>query len=292
MTKISLIANAKINLYLDITGKRPDGYHTLETVMQSVDLSDIVDISMTERGGDIKVSCSDPLIPENEGNICYKAARAFFEETGGLGRKGTEIRIEKRIPHGAGMGGGSADAAAVLIGLNRLYGDAVSGGRLIEIGAKIGADVPFCMEGGTKLCRGIGDEIFNLGSGTGDFSGYVYLVVMPGFKCDTRAAYRSFDEAPLPQKGGLAEFLGSGARFPEKMYNVFQRLYGDERINSLVKRLSELGALGACLTGSGAAVFGVFSDHKQAANAASAFPECFTSVCKPAMRGIMIIDNV
>lgn len=287
VTKTSLIANAKINLYLDITGKRSDGYHTLETVMQSVDLSDIVDIAMSERGGEeIRVSCSDPMIPENEGNICYKAAKAFFEETGGL-EKGAEIRIEKRIPHGAGMGGGSADAAAVLVGLNRLYGDAVSGERLLEIGAKIGADVPFCMIGGTKLCRGIGDEI----SDTGDFSGYAYLIVMPGFKCDTRFAYRSFDDDPLPQKGGLEEFLKSGARFPEKMYNVFQELYGDERISAVAKRLSELGAYGACLTGSGAAVFGVFSDAEQAANAAKGFPECFTAVCKPAMRGIIIMDN-
>ncbi len=290
MTKISLIANAKINLYLDITGKRPDGYHTLETVMQSVDMSDIVDIAAAERDGDIRVSCSDPQIPENEGNICYKAARAFFEETGGLGR-GADIRIEKRIPHGAGMGGGSADAAAVLVGLNRLYDNSVSGERLSEIGAKIGADVPFCMAGGTKLCRGIGDEISDIEADTGAFSGYVYLVVMPGFKCDTRGAYRRFDDAPLPRKGGLEEFLGSGARFPEKMYNVFQRLYGDERINAVAERLLELGASGACLTGSGAAVFGVFSGAEQAANAAKAFPECFTSVCKPASRGIIIMDN-
>ncbi len=291
MTKISLIANAKINLYLDITGKRPDGYHTLETVMQSVDLSDIVDIAAAERGGDIRVSCSDPLIPENEGNICYKAARTFFEETGGLEHKGVVIRIEKRIPHGAGMGGGSADAAAVLVGLNRLYDGVISGERLSEIGAKIGADVPFCMAGGTKLCRGIGDEISDIEADTGAFSGYVYLVVMPGFKCDTRGAYRRFDEDPLPRKGGLEEFLKSGTRFPEKMYNVFQRLYGDKRISAVAERLSALGACGACLTGSGAAVFGVFSDIEQAANAAKAFPECFTSVCKPAMRGIIIMDN-
>ncbi len=287
MTKISLIANAKINLYLDITSKRPDGYHTLETVMQSVDPGDIVDIATAKRGG-IRVSCSDPSIPENEGNICYKAARAFFEETGDPGR-GADIRIEKRIPHGAGMGGGSADAAAVLVGLNRIYGGVISGERLSEIGAKIGADVPFCMVGGTKLCRGIGDEISDMEAGA--FSGYVYLVVMPGFKCDTRGAYRRFDDDPLPRKGGLEEFLGSGARFPENMYNVFQRLYGDERINAVAERLSELGASGACLTGSGAAVFGVFSDAEQAANAAKAFPECFTSVCKPASRGIIIMDN-
>lgn len=283
MTEINLIANAKINLYLDITGRRDDGYHMIESVMQSVDLSDIVTI---KRGGaDIRVSCSDPLIPENEGNICHKAAKAFFEEI--KERGGAEINIEKRIPHGAGLGGGSADAAAVLIGVNRLYGGAVSGERLAEIGADIGADVPFCMVGGTKLCRGIGEEICD----TEPFPERVYLVVMPDFQCDTRGAYQKFDKAPLPKRGSLGDFLGSGDSFPQKMYNVFQVLYGDERIDAIMQRLTESGAQGASLSGSGAAVFGVFSDVGTAMNAAKGFPEYFTAVCKPASRGIIIVDN-
>lgn len=288
MTEINLIANAKINLYLDITGRRDDGYHMIESVMQSVDLSDIVTI---KRGGaDIRVSCSDPNIPENEGNICYKAARAYLEEIGELfgnnGEKsGADIRIEKRIPHGAGLGGGSADAAAVLVGLNRFYGGAVSSERLLEIGAAIGADVPFCMTGGVKLCKGIGEELHD----TELFPERVYLVVMPDFQCDTRGAYQRFDDAPLLRNSGLEDFLSSGEEFPEKMYNVFQQLYKDERIDAITKRLSELGAEGACLSGSGAAVFGVFADNNSAMNAAKAFPEYFTAVCKPVLRGIIIV---
>ena len=288
MTEITLIANAKINLYLDITGRRGDGYHLIESVMQSVDLSDIVTI---KRGGDgIRVSCSDPTIPENEGNICFKAATAFFEEIGELignnGEKsGVDIRIEKRIPHGAGLGGGSADAAAVLVGLNRLYGGAVSGERLPEIGAAIGADVPFCMTGGVKLCKGIGEELHD----TEPLPERVYLAVMPDHQCDTRGAYQRFDEAPLPRNGGLEDFLSSGEAFPQKLYNVFQQLYKDVRIDAITKRLSELGAEGASLSGSGAAVFGVFADDSSAMNAAKAFPDFFTAVCKPVSRGIIIV---
>ena len=273
MGEISLIANAKLNLYLDITGRRGDGYHLIETVMQSVDLCDFVTIKTG--GSGIRVSCSDPLIPQDEGNICFKAAAAFFDEIKESGS--ADIRIEKRIPHGAGLGGGSADAAAVLLGLNGIFNNSVDEKRLAGIGVKIGADVPFCMAKGTKLCRGIGEEMYD----TEPFPKRVYLVVMPDFKCDTRKAYQKYDEAPLrPKKGGIEEFLKSGGKFPEKMYNVFQELYNDERINAIVRRLIERGAQGALLTGSGAAVFGVFEDEKTAMSAAKAFPEYFTAVCK------------
>lgn len=289
MTEITLIANAKINLYLDITGRRADGYHLIESVMQSVDLSDLVTI---KRGAGIRVSCSDPSVPENDGNICYKAAKAFFEEIGELignnsENNGADIRIEKRIPHGAGLGGGSADAAAVLVGLDRLYGGAVSEERILELGAKIGADVPFCMVGGTKLCRGIGDEL----NDTEPLPERSYLVVMPDFRCDTRGAYQRYDEAPPAQNGSLKAFTASADAFPEKLYNVFQVLYGDERVDAITQRLTESGAQGACLSGSGAAVFGVFADAGAAMNAAKAFPEYFTAVCKPVSRGILIVDS-
>lgn len=285
--EITLIANAKINLYLDVTGRRSDGYHTIETVMQSIDLGDLVTVKLGGEG--IRVSCSNPLIPTNEGNICHKAAAAFFKELDEP--RGAEIRIEKRIPHGAGLGGGSADAAAALIGLDFLcggnIGKKIGDERLLEIGAGIGADVPFCMVGGTRLCRGIGDEM----EGIEPFPERSYLVVMPDFQCDTRRAYRSFDEAPMPQNGGLEEFLSSGGKFPEKMYNVFQRLYNDARIDAITRRLLAAGGIGASLSGSGAAVFGVFSDAEAAMSAAKAFPEYFTAVCKPVTRGIITVDS-
>lgn len=271
MKEITLTAYAKLNLYLDITGRRGDGYHLLETVMQSVSLADYVTVALKDSGG-ISVSCSDPLIPENEGNICHKAARLFFEEVGG---GGADIRIEKRIPSGAGMGGGSTDAAAVLKGLNELCGGAVDGKKLHELAARVGADVPFCLYGGTKLCRGIGDII----SEVQPIKECAFLVVMPDFSRSTAEAYQRYDDSPLEPKGALEEFTVSGGEYWRHLYNVFEELYGDRRITELTDKLRNAGALGAALTGSGAAVYGLFADADGAAAAAREFPTLFTAVC-------------
>lgn len=271
MREITLTAYAKLNLYLDITGRRADGYHLLETVMQSVSLADYVKITLNESGG-ISVTCSNPLIPQNERNICYKAARLFFEETRG---GGADISIEKRIPCGAGMGGGSTDAAAVLKGLNTLCGSAVGNKRLLEIAAEVGADVPFCLCGGTKICRGIGDII----SEAPPMADCTFLVVMPNFACSTAEAYQKYDEAPLPVKGKMGEFTASGGEYWRSLYNVFEELYGDPRLSDISDKLRNAGALGASLTGSGAAVFGIFENAEHAAAATREFPTLFTAVC-------------
>lgn len=281
LRELSFSANAKLNLYLDITGKRRDGYHTLETVMQSIDLADIITVRQTGEGSDIAVTCSNPLIPTDRRNICCKAAVNYFSAIGKSG--GVEIHIEKRIPHAAGLGGGSADAAAVLKALNILHNNALSEKALLKVGAKTGADVPFCMTGGTKLCRGIGDEMTDIEP----FPERVYLVVMPDFLCDTKGAYLAYDENPLPRRNGLAKFLKSGEDFPQKMYNVFEMLYENEKIADIVSRLKECGAQGAVLSGSGAAVFGIFADEQSATNAAREFPKYFSAVCKPAAMGII-----
>lgn len=274
MEELTLTAYAKLNLYLDITGRREDGYHLLETVMQSVSLADHVTIKRAEG---ISVSCSNPLIPSGEGNICHKAARLFLEEFGGAG---ADIRIEKRIPSGAGMGGGSADAAAVLKGLNALYGNIADGERLHALAAEIGADVPFCLYGGTRICRGIGDIISDMPQ----LADCAFLVVMPDFSCSTAEAYRRYDDAPLPPKNGLEEFVASGREFWRYLYNCFETLYGDPRIADMTRRLRSAGALNASLTGSGAAVFGVFKDMESAAAAAKKFPTEFTAVSEVVAR--------
>lgn len=279
---ITLIANAKINLFLDILGKRSDGYHNLESVMQSVDLSDIITLKLSDK---ITVECSNPEIPQNEGNICYKAAELFYAKSGQSG--GAEIRIEKRIPHGAGLGGGSADAAAVLTGLNKLNGNPFIEAELAQIGARIGADVPFCLCGGIQACRGIGDELMKIPT----LPERVFLVVKPDFGCDTRSGYAGYDKSLIPKCGKLSEFLESGENFPKMMYNVFQMVYNDERINEIVKRLNDSGAEGAILTGSGSAVFGVFPNEQSAETAARKFPKYFTAVCKPSPKGIITVDS-
>lgn len=289
LNKFSLLANAKINLYLDITGRRCDGYHTIETVMQSVDLADTIMVKIDKNGGDISVTCSNPLIPEGCGNICYKAAERFYEAVGE--RYETAVHIEKRIPHGAGLGGGSADAAAVLVALNRLCGKgkdcALSEEKLLEIGVLVGADVPFCMTGGTRLCRGIGEQMSEISP----FPKRVFLIVMPDFSCDTKAAYRAYDENPVPARSGVEDFLKSEDEFPKRMYNVFSTLYADERIDSIKRRLLECGAQGAELSGSGAVVFGVFADKQSAQAAAKHFPKYFTAVSEPALSCIISLSK-
>lgn len=266
---ITLIAHAKINLFLDITGRRGDGYHLLETVMQSVDLADFVTAELADGG--ITVDCSDPTVPENEGNICFKAAECFFVQYGKSG--GAKIHIDKRIPHGAGMGGGSADAAAVLVGLNRLSGRPLDEETLLKLAAQVGADVPFCMAGGTKLCRGIGEVM----SDEQPYPAACFLIVKPVFGCDTKAAYAEYDKSPVPRR----------ERRAGEYYNVFRAIYKNETLNAIVEKLTALGADGAELTGSGSAVFGAFSDEDKATAAARRFPEYFTAVCKPMSRGII-----
>lgn len=281
ITEMTLAANAKVNLYLDITGVRADGYHLLETVMQSVDLCDVITVSLGGEG--IRVECSNPEIPSGEGNICHKAAERFARALGKPLSAG--IHVEKRIPHGAGMGGGSADAAAVITALNTMCGNPFDYVDLVRIGAEVGADVPFCLRGGIQVCRGIGDELTE----TAPFPERVFLVVKPDFACDTRGGYARYDNTPIPKRGKIAEFMKSGERFPKMMYNVFQAVYGDERVERIIGRLTDSGAEGAILTGSGSAVFGVFRDEDSARNAAREFPKYFTAVCRPAQKGIIII---
>lgn len=282
---ISLIANAKLNLYLDITGRRGDGYHLLETVMMSVDLADTVTVDASESREGIAVDCTNPLIPSDNRNICFKAAELFFEAVGRIPR--ASIHIEKRIPHAAGLGGGSADAAAVLYGLNRLFDSPLDKERLMSLAVRIGADVPFCMTGGAKLCRGIGEKISDIEP----LPERVYLAVMPDFYCDTKGAYAAYDRNPLPRRNGLTQFLKAGAEFPKKCYNVFKELYEDPRIDGITDRLTGLGAEGANLSGSGSAVFGIFGDEAAAEKAAREFPKYFTAVCRPISNGIITVDS-
>ena len=268
---ITVIAHAKINLFLDITGKLADGYHLLETVMQSVDLSDIVSV---ELGDEITVSCSDPEIPENDDNICYKAADLFYTLLGHRG--GTDIYIDKRIPHGAGLGGGSADAAAVLRGLNRLHNDPFDEETLLKLAAKTGADVPFCLVGGTKLCRGIGDKMTD----TEPYPERNFLIVKPNFSCGTKAAYADYDVTMVPRR----------ERHEGEYYNVFREIYKNGEINGIVEKLKELGAVNAELTGSGSAVYGAFEDSYAAADASKNFPMFFTAVCRATSKGAAVLS--
>ncbi|MCL2068723.1 MAG: 4-(cytidine 5'-diphospho)-2-C-methyl-D-erythritol kinase, partial [Oscillospiraceae bacterium] len=163
-TQIKIPAPGKINLLLEITGTLPNGYHELNTVMQSFLPGDTVSLELLPEHADdhnIRVTCSRPDIPRDSANIAHKAAAAFFAATG-IPRRGLHIHIEKIIPHGAGLGGGGADAAAVLRGLNTLLDAGLDNFALCEIGVTVGADVPFCIAGGCALAQGIGEKLTSL----------------------------------------------------------------------------------------------------------------------------------
>ncbi len=263
MKTVTEQAYGKINLYLDVLGKREDGYHDIESVMQTVSLCDTVTI--TEAEG-VSMTCSDPTLTCGEDNLCMKAARAFFSVYPAKGG-GCRIELTKTLPREAGLGGGSADAAAVLRALNRMHGEPFSSETLCAIGAKIGADVPFCVQGkGAALAEGIG-EILSPFPALPD----CHIVITNGIgKVSTPRAYRALDETAPTAKGNLnalktamktGDLKGCGSA----LYNRFEDALPVSR--TVVDLLLALGAEGARMTGSGAAVFGLFSQKEKAAHA-------------------------
>lgn len=272
-------AYAKVNLFLDITGRLPNGYHTLNTVMRQIDLYDTVTVSLSDGAG-ISISCDNPAVPVTEKNIAYRAAEAFFRETG-LAAK-TAIHIEKKIPLEAGLGGSSTDGAAVLSALNRLFDTPIPAPRLFEIGAALGADVPFCLFGETAVCGGIGEKMTRAQSS----DDYVIGLVKPNFSCSTAAAYRAYDEAPIPAReddfAAFVRALPKGINaWSGGVYNVFEQLYRDRRIAALTEALIGNGAYGAILSGSGSAVFGIFEDLTAAEKALGRIDVPFKACVKP-----------
>ncbi|MCL2072150.1 MAG: 4-(cytidine 5'-diphospho)-2-C-methyl-D-erythritol kinase [Oscillospiraceae bacterium] len=248
MNPLTIQANAKLNLCLDIVGKRDDGYHNIVSVMQEIDLADIVYVRITD-ARDIQVSCDNPAIPVNGRNVAYRAAERFLREC--RIRRGVQIHIQKRIPVMSGLGGSSTDGAAVLKALNSLCGEILCDDELIKMGAELGADVPFCIVGGRARCSGIGEIIKPLPDSPSQF----YVIVRPDFCCCTKSAFGLYNDGF--KRGSKA--------------NIFEELYNDERINRIRDELIAAGAKTASLTGSGSAVFGVFDDYKSAASAKAAF---------------------
>ena len=273
---IKLKANAKINLVLDITGKREDGYHLIDTVMQSVDLYDEVSVSADS---EITVACSGSGL-DNENNIAYKAAVLFFEKTGKSG--GAKIRIDKNIPAAAGLGGGSADAAAVLLALNKIYDAGLSENALCEIALKLGADVPFFIKGGTQRAEGIGEiltPIKPLDKGH-------FILIKHGNKPSTGEMYRRLDSEnpPHPDANAVIKAVEKGdlKALAESMDNSFIA------VNPpfvLKERLLELGAMAVSLSGSGPTHFALFAEKADAKKAYNTLKEenfeCYlTKPCK------------
>ena len=261
---LNVKAYAKLNLWLDITGKRSDGYHELNTVMRRIDLYDDVIVD-TNGSGDVFILCDDREIPTDERNVAYRAAKLFFSAANK--NLGAIIRINKRIPQQAGLGGSSADGAAVLTALNTLCGQPFSIERLCTLGAKLGADVPFCIMGGTARCTGIGNILEPIGC-----AGFSAVIVIPDIRRFTADAYLKYDLSPVPEHYGFDAYCGGIGKdrlfLAKNMYNIFEKIYADKRIENVKTQLIDAGAMGACLTGSGSAVFGIFSDIYSASVAA------------------------
>lgn len=255
-------AYAKVNLWLDITGRLENGYHTLNTVMRRIDLYD--NIVLDEGGEGIRITCDNPAVPCNEKNIAYRAAEAFYNETGL--KPSLKVHIEKHIPLEGGLGGSSADGAAILTALNSLHGNPVSEKRLLEIGKTLGADVPFCMTGGTAACRGIGEIMTPVDAGE-----LFLLIIKPDFSCNTGEGFRAYDNSPVQEKSGFDAFCeglnSSCSLWSGNMYNIFERLYNDSRIEKIKHSLVKSGADGALMSGSGSCVFGVFDTAEKAEKA-------------------------
>lgn len=267
MRSVCVLAPAKVNLTLDIVGKRPNGYHDLESVMQTVGLYD--ELTVTKVSSGVLLDCSSNL-PQGRNNIVVRAAEAFLSAAEISG--GTNIRLHKRIPMGAGMGGGSADAAAVLTALDRLYETGWTKKQLMALGESLGADVPFCLYGGTAFVEGIGEKITPLCP----LPSASFVIVKPKFSISTQDAYAAADRGEIafhPDHAGIRKAIAEGnlPGIAKRLCNVFEQVTPNQEIHAIRQALLQQGALGAVMTGSGSAVFGIFwPDPEKTAQAASA----------------------
>lgn len=259
---ITRLAPAKINLLLYVLRKRPDGYHDIATLMQSISLCDEMTFSPVDRG--ISLHCPESALPEDRNNIVYRAAEAIFAHRGYTG--GIDILIRKRIPVAAGLGGGSSNAATALLVINEMMEFGLSLEELISIGAKLGADVPYFIFGRTAWAFGIGEKL----EAAEDVPEAKFLLVNPGFELSTKTVYEGLN---LRLTNETIHY--SIPRF-YKVHDLAAKLHNDLekvslRIYPLLRNIKELlirnGALGALMSGSGPTVFGVFEDESAAIDA-------------------------
>jgi 4-diphosphocytidyl-2-C-methyl-D-erythritol kinase len=268
--QIILDAPAKINLTLDIKGKRPDGYHELETVMHQISLADRITITAIPEGIEVSSNCSQ--LPTGEMNLAYKAAQKILDQHPGQG--GVSINIDKTIPIGAGLAGGSTDAAAVLKGINTLYKLNLSPSQLMTLALEIGSDVPFCLQGGTALARGRGERLESLPLNMK----LHLLLVKPNFSVSTADVYSRFDSSKAINPPDTRGFLEGWHHCDiismcHAMENVLETVTAVRypEIERIKKRMIKLGALKALMSGSGPTVFGLFRDEASAQQAQFAF---------------------
>jgi len=260
---MKISARAKLNLTLDVLGKRPDGYHDMRMIMQSIGLEDI--LTLEENGvGELRVSTNLNFLPNNEKNLAAQAALRFWEARG-QSPKGLDIVLEKHIPVCAGMAGGSSDAAAVLQALNELEGEPFSKVELARVGEQVGSDVPYCVMGGTALAEGRGEVLTPLPP----LPECWVVLCKPEFSISTPALFARIDgvrpRCHPDTQGAIAALEAKDlAGVARRLYNVFEDALPDHRrsrVNDIKNLLIQCGALGASMSGTGPTVFGLFDDE-------------------------------
>ena len=291
MKTVKVKCPAKLNLYLDITHRMPNGYHIMEMVMQAVNLFDTVYLTLNDTG-EVTLSMEDSPIPADQTNLAWRCARLLLDET--QSRHGVEIRIHKEIPSEAGLGGGSADGAGVLVGLNALLGSPLRTERLIELGARVGSDIPFCIQGGTAMVRGYG-EILEALEPLDDCR---ILIAKPAKGVPTAECFARYDASgkpygipgtPLIKKAINADDLSAVCKL---LYNALEEAADLPEVQEIRQIMLESGAAGSRMTGSGSAVFGIFPRSEQLENASRTLKKLgyYTRRCSPVEYGATITE--
>lgn len=284
---VTVEAPAKINLTLDVVGRRDDGYHLVETVMQAVDLCDRVTVRRTDKPGAVSLLCDDARVPDGPDNTAVRAAAAFFAACG-LPNPGVEIGLRKRIPLQAGLAGGSADAAGTLVALDRLMDTRMTAAELCAVAETVGADVPFCVLGAAAYAEGIGTILTPLPS----LPDCAVVIAKPLDGVSTAEAYRLVDRAALtrrPHTGAAVDAVCAGdlAAVAHGLCNVFEEALALPEVAAIGQVMREHGTLGCRMTGSGSAVFGLFDNEEAARRCTAALRRDYDEVfqCRPCPHG-------
>lgn len=259
---ISLDCPAKVNLSLDVVERRPDGYHNLKTVMHTVNLCDALTLTLEDSSkAQIAMQSQTTNIPLTEDNLCVKAAKAFFDATNNVAK--LTIDLKKNIPVGAGLGGGSSDAAGTLVCLNKLFGEPLSADKLCEIAAKLGADVPFFIVGGCMLAEGIGEILSPLPK----LKGVFFVIAKPDYGISTPWVYKNLvldENTKHPNTQAVIDAISKNDVFAlgREAMNVLETVVEKEypEISQLKAIMSEMSAAYSLMSGSGSSIFGIFDD--------------------------------
>ncbi len=289
--KIDVLAPAKINLTLNITGRRDDGYHFVDMVMQTVSLYDEITVEVIEGKSGINLTCDNAVIPTDSSNTAYKAAKYYLEK---INRDDVlvNIRLIKNIPSQAGLAGGSTDAAGVVIALNEYFNNALTNVEMLDICSKIGADVPFCLFGGTSLSTGIGTTLKKLKAMPECF----VVLTKPYINVSTKLAYELSDKKGYSQEvhsSKIAKCIDNDdiINLSKNLYNDFEEVMQLPEVDKIKQIMLSQGAIGASMSGSGSTVYSIFTDEKTAKNCVNTLKKEYDEVflAKPVEKGCIII---